>query len=141
MLGTKECEDLMGCDIHLHQEVKIEGVWHHYGHPNVHRSYELFGIMAGVRGDETPVAHPRGIPEDATTLTKFSYAQWDCDAHHPSHLDSLEVTEVIKRFFQKSIWDQTDWFGFLFGGSWSGFHEYPEDGEVEDFRFIFWFDN
>lgn len=38
----------MGCDIHLHAEVKIKNAWHHYAHPSVPRSYPLFSIMAGV---------------------------------------------------------------------------------------------
>ena len=39
----------MGCDIHLHVEVKIKGKWLHYNHPNIDRCYWLFTKMAGVR--------------------------------------------------------------------------------------------
>lgn len=60
----------MGCDIHLHTEVKINGVWHHMGAPSVPRNYRLFAKMAGVRGIETPIAEPRGLPGDATLLTR-----------------------------------------------------------------------
>lgn len=41
----------MGCDIHLHQEVKINGEWHHYRLAEMPRNYEVFEKMAGVRGD------------------------------------------------------------------------------------------
>ena len=133
----------MGCDIHLHQEVKIKGVWHHYKHQSVARNYQLFGIMAGVRGDGPAVVEPRGIPDDATVLTKFSAGIWSCDMHHASWLSSEEVVKVFQRFFRSDPFESCDWFGYLFGGSWQGFIEYPDDRSdgLEDFRFIFWFDN
>ncbi len=40
-------EKLMGCDIHLHTEVKIANVWHRYGCPSVDRNYRVFAKMAG----------------------------------------------------------------------------------------------
>ncbi len=54
----------MGCDIHCHIEIKVEGTWHHYSAPNVDRSYRLFARMAGVRntGGVKPIAPNRGLP-------------------------------------------------------------------------------
>lgn len=75
----------MGCDIHLHQEI---GAWHHYRHRSVPRSYQLFAMMAGVRNRDklTPVAPVRGLPSDASVVTKFDYELWNDDAHNASWL-------------------------------------------------------
>lgn len=65
----------MGCDIHLHQEVKIGGEWHHYREQSVSRNYALFAKMAGVRNyglTVTPIDEPRGIPDDATDGTELT---------------------------------------------------------------------
>lgn len=44
--------DCMGCDIHLHIEIKMNGLWRHYSMPHIERDYCLFGVMAGVRGNK-----------------------------------------------------------------------------------------
>lgn len=55
----------MGCDIHGVFQRKVNDVW-----DDVHtkyecqRDYNLFSILAGVRGDTMPIAQPRGLPED-----------------------------------------------------------------------------
>ena len=64
----------MGCDLHLHTEVKINGKLHHYGSHRPHRNYDLFAKMANVRNyDEEiePISLPKGLPEDITELTKY----------------------------------------------------------------------
>lgn len=66
----------MGCDIHLHTEVKIGGAWHHYSAPCVPRSYALFGKMAGVRGGAAPIALPKGLPCFPSYITALDAARW-----------------------------------------------------------------
>lgn len=133
----------MGCDIHFHVEVKIEGVegWQHYSTRHVNPSYKLFGCMAGVRSDEVePITLPRGLPEDATALTKFHYERWGGDAHSASWLSSKEIAEI--RIRMGKDFDESDTFGYLFGGNFSGFERYPDERDgVLDVRFVFWFDN
>lgn len=135
----------MGCDIHLHQEVKINGGWHHYRERNVPRSYKLFALMANVRnnGDIEPVSEAKGLPENITFLTSFRYEQYKSDWHHASWLDPIEIREVITRFFEEDVWQAEDWFGYLFSNSWRGFIDYRSDmpDELEDVRWVFWFDN
>lgn len=41
----------MGCDIHLHSEVMVDGVWHHHAKGQVERNYRLFAKMANVLND------------------------------------------------------------------------------------------
>lgn len=137
----------MGCDIHLHTEVKIDGQWHHYNTPEVPRSYALFSLMAGVRGEHDPVTRRKGFPDDASAVTKLDQKHWDCDAHSYSWLSSEEILQLSERM--KELWPkynpltESDYFGFFFENDYSGFHKYPEDRYegVEDVRFVFWFDN
>ena len=144
----------MGCDIHLHIEVKINDKWEHYGAPNIWRDYTLFEKLAGVRGDpDKAIAEPRGIPKDATTLTKYNYKHWGYDAHTPSWISAKEIYEIqeyAKTQWPKvrnSVWNHWEWEDvlgcYLFGNSFAGFTKYPDDREKDmtDLRFVFWFDN
>lgn len=142
----------MGCDIHLHVEVKIDGVWHHYAHPSIGRDYELFAKLAGVRnyhGTE-PIALPRGVPDDATIITKMEFD--DCHCHSHSWISAEEIvaledwyrtrSDVQARFGQPNV--EYDLMRcYFFHNTFGGFHKYPDerpDG-VEDLRFVFAFDN
>lgn len=140
----------MGCDIHLHVEVKIEGRWEHLNAPSVPRHYRLFAHMAGVRNyidhdPITPIAEPRGLPSDTTAITQFDYKRWEGDAHSASHLNAVEILDLKKRMSEEfSRWDEANALGcYLFDNDLSGFVEYPEDNPVglEDVRLVFWFDN
>lgn len=112
----------MGCDIHLHAEVKIKNAWHHYAHPSVPRSYPLFSIMAGVRGEEEPIAPPRGLPHDITAVTRLDYEHCREDWHTPSWLSSEEAVQVVERYEKlQEVWRPKNllwegkFFGYLFG--------------------------
>ena len=59
----------MGCDIHCYIEYKKkhhEGWSDFGGRINPGRNYWMFGMMAGVRLNVTPVVAPRGLPEDVS---------------------------------------------------------------------------
>lgn len=84
----------MGCDIHSYIEVRdsenepwtflCEG-------PFRYRSYSYFGLLAGVRNYSAvqPIALPRGIPEDASTLVSEECE--DEDAHSRSWFTASEL--------------------------------------------------
>jgi hypothetical protein len=141
----------MGCDIHLHAEVKIKGQWHHYSAANIDRNYDLFGKLAGVRRDFTPIAAPKGLPQDLSVVTAVELARWNTAAHTHSWLNAAEI-RALKDWGKTQSWwkcatNFRDWedesVGYLFDNDWSGFvthpHEYPPD--LEDIRWVFWFDN
>lgn len=135
----------MGCNIHAHLEVKIEGTWHHYSVPDIDRDYQLFGRLAGVRdASQTLIVEPRGIPDDATFLTRYDCdSVWGSDGHTPSWLTSIEAEKVAewhrklrnKQAFAMPLW------GYVFGNPLDTRARYPEDARCEDVRVIFWFDN
>lgn len=132
----------MGCDIHLHQEVKVSGKWEHYGCPSIDRSYDLFGKMAGVRGDGPPVAPVRGLPKDITDITRMSAVMYGSDGHTHSWLNADEIAELEKWLEERQGSRFNRPFGYLFGNGWGDFKESPGDypQEIEDIRFVFWFD-
>lgn len=134
----------MGCDIHVHAEIKIDEIWHHYSSPDVERNYELFEKMAGVRGDlENAIIKPRGVPRDITFLTLLDFERWDYDMHSASWFGVEEIKELEEWFESTRYEIPQRWlehhFGYLFGNAWRP-KKYPTF-EIEDVRFVFWFDN
>lgn len=138
----------MGCDIHVHTEVKLDGVWEHYGNPDVGRYYALFEKMAGMRGDEgRALSLPKGMPGDASRMTMFECEVFGSDGHSHSWLSSQEIAELYK-WWDEEVAPCHDWasrwkhveqqFGYLFGNAW--FKENMRE-QVTDFRWVFWFDN
>jgi len=148
----------MGCDIHFHIEVKINKEWHHYASPDVNRWYDLFGALAGVRSSEKPIVQQKGFPKDASLVTKVAYEYMKEDAHSPSWLNSNEIIKLEKwldkkqqeakeedediEFFQYDL-EYTILNTYFFGNSFTGWKQEPftKPSEIEDVRFVFWFDN
>ena len=142
----------MGCDIHLHIEVKIEGEWHHFGRPRISRNYWLFAVIAGVSNYEkvTPIAEPKGLPEDVTRITAEYYKIWEGDAHTASWLGPSEINALRERLKARPAeeWPGTD---LEYGILNTYIPENPlcvaagEDADdsfpAEDLRLVFWFDN
>lgn len=131
----------MGCDIHIHVEIKVDGKWEHYAQPYCQRHYRLFERMAGVRGEvQNAIAAPRGLPPYATKTTRFDCNYWGPDGHSHSWLSSFEVTQIIKEFHDIDEWKN---WRYLFGNGYEDFLEYPKSYPegLEDFRWVFWFDN
>ena len=140
----------MGCDIHFHSEIKVNGEWHHYGSRYVRRWYDLFSKMADVRNVPIehedyiePIVEPRGFPDDASVTTKLEYEFDGPDAHTPTWLTRVEAVEIIQWYNDHSSarhgaeWEE---FGYLFGNGWQDTDE-PKPEGYEDARWVFWFDN
>ena len=135
----------MGCDIHAHAEIKINGRWEHYDQPEFDRDYALFEKMAGVRGNiANAIASPRGLPDDATSSTRFDSDNWDSDGHSHSWLSSKEIHELAEWEEKRGAGTfKRKWDRWLFGNNYSDFIKYPDSRAkgLEDVRFVFWFDN
>lgn len=150
----------MGCDIHLHSEVKRNGKWRHHSEAKIERNYALFAKMANVRNwaganpQIVPISQPKGLPEDVTELTKLHSEKCGIDGHSHSWLNAREISELHKWLRDESI--PKEWFGedawrfecdnfpYFMGNHLNGFIDYPEDWEgygVEDVRYVFFFDN
>ena len=147
----------MGCDIHLHIEVKINQEWEHWSSPAVPRCYPLFNKLAGVRGYDTtekPIAQPRGLPTDMTVPTLAAFDWEKADAHHTSWIgrDEIGVLEKWIRTELVKTWAGGDYIcleqhflhSYCCGNGFAGIGyddgtSYPKN--ITDVRFIFWFDN
>jgi hypothetical protein len=137
----------MGCDIHGHIEIKLNGNWEHYSVLCIDRNYKLFEKMAGVRGlVKRAISPPKGLPNDITPITKYDFEMWGEDAHTPSWLGAKEIERLIDWGEENYLSSKRDFeyetFGYLFGNSFM-ILKYPRDTPkgLTDVRFVFWFDN
>ena len=131
----------MGTDIHMHAEIKIGEFWEHYSILEIGRDYDLFSKLAGVRGNDydIAIAPDRGLPDDVSMVTAISRKTWGKDAHSCSYITSEEFMELFKRVSNKHHFYKNFLFGNLYMDFFSEAGIFPE--ELEDFRFVFWFDS
>lgn len=140
----------MGCDIHLHTEIKIGEQWHCYASPDIGRWYELFSKMAGVRNGSgiTPISEPKGLPKDPSVVVKLSYDEGGSDAHTVSWFNVEEIKQLEEwmwvqyKEMKGYHYPEEEW-GYYFGNSYGGFYKETSGAlsVIEDVRFVFWFDN
>lgn len=115
----------MGCDIHsmierravkphpredpnLNEEDAYWGWWINSGDPDIDRCYELFEILAGVRGSpQRAISKPRGIPSDATPQMKAWYFAWKEDAHSASYVTLAEIASYTNSPAFKEVSEYT----------------------------------
>lgn len=138
----------MGCDIHIHVEIKLKGEpeWQHYSVLHIPRYYKLFGYIAGVRDKSVvPIAPAKGIPNDITTITQIDLHT--DKYHHGTWLNTDEIEKLEKLFPPRSteLFSSNEFFidniafcwGYLFGNGYNkGAHPL-----IDDVRMIIWFCN
>ena len=141
----------MGCDIHAHFEIKLNGKWEHYSHPRIKRRYGLFTKIAGVRncGDEIePISEPKGLPDALSVVTRFEADRIGPDGHSHTWLDAEELATMME-WTDDNAADGEKWrfeleeLGYCCGNGWDSFKKHAEDWpfDIEDIRFVCWFDN
>jgi hypothetical protein len=110
----------MGCDVHLYTEKKktINGeekwvnadYWSinpHFGEDEYepeleiislysHRNYDLFNILAEVRGNGPSISPPRGLPNDVSDIVKKESDRWVGDGHSHSYFTLAELKEYYR---------------------------------------------
>lgn len=148
---------MMGCDIHSYAEKKIHEKWECLGYsPFDWRAYGMYAFLAGVRNYSaiTPIAEPRGIPEERSERVSKQYKIWDCDAHSASwlsveELEKFDYDQIIedRRCMRNNNGGSTCEIGegqkmtyraFLGEGFFMAIAELKEIGAD---RIVFWFDN
>lgn len=143
----------MGCDIHMAVEVRdwqtlpngTESDDKRWGVVMTEtaaygaRNYNVFAALADVRNYNapaiTPLAAPRGVPEDVSEDAKARHARWTRDAHSASWVTLAEVLEY-------------DWTKVPHGGEFFDWAKALNSGptrigyrDLADVRLVFWFDN
>lgn len=160
----------MGADIHVFLEKKTtinkESKWvnidywqknphydgvdeyeREYEHVPVYtgRNYELFNILAGVRGSgDGMIEEPRGLPGNVSETTKEESDRWSSDGHSYSYFTLFE----LKEFLEKNPSDEPSPLIHIikkiderFKGE---FYIYDDERHPEkevSMRIVFWFDN
>ena len=139
----------MGCDIHLHVEIKVDGEWLHYNNPQITRWYSLFANLGNTTREEASLEPPltiKPLPGNISKTTLLDITYEIDDGHHWGCLSSDQIPRLFewieKNGIAKPAWEHSN-IGYLYGNGFDGFHKYRADYPdwVEDFRFIFWFDN
>jgi hypothetical protein len=103
----------MGCDIHMFIEYSpYEGQggrsWRSMGgRYNPGRDYDMFEVMAGVRGDAA-VFEPRGVPEGHLSWEAADYLKEDTDLHSHSWLTGDEYCRAYGERLMRSTYGPPD---------------------------------
>jgi hypothetical protein len=137
----------MGCDIHGVIQIPLGGGtapdWVTvFQFEFIPRDYRIFGKLAGVRGIETPVVSPRGIPTDWQCSNEdhdLHECPFDGDAHTPTWLHPDEYRQVLEWYReQEDRWPENDDLNLAcyeaIGAALDALHEIPA-------RLVVWFDN
>jgi hypothetical protein len=151
----------MGCDIHLIVEARENENLTWYAHvinPYVGRPYELFSILAGVRGWHEESMTPRGLPGDVSGDTKQLYDKGEDGEgfnyfHSASHvnLDEFEYClNVASEKMHQGLIDEYEEMGrrkkppkeeyFKLERALLNYLRSTQDKGIE-LRIVFWFDS
>lgn len=100
----------MGCDIHGYIEYTNDGGggWSNFGEQFSRRDYNMFGILAGVRGEGGPY-EPKGIPDNLSFNAFMAWTLYVCDAEADgSGICSKEEALKWLARGQSSLFDGTE---------------------------------
>ncbi len=139
----------MATSIHAFGEVKVGGRWYLHSKFKIDQSYSLFNKIAGINSDdyEEDILLPlKGIPKDVSLVTLRYYESYNEDAHSATWFNQSEIKQLIKWMIHKGRYSYSDieqTFGYVFGQYWSSATDEKEyiPKDLQDVRFVFWFDN
>ena len=98
----------MGCDIHPYWEARFpDGTWQMIEEVDCGRSYDWFGLAAGVRREFDESLEPRGMPASPSWAWEYICERWGHDFHSKSWLTPSELDGVNQRW-QEKINDRDD---------------------------------
>jgi len=103
------------------------------------RNYELFSILAGVRGYGPPIIEPRGLPDDIGESVKEEYGEPPRDWHTPHYYYLNELEANIDRFKDPEVYCQQFIDDVIVRMRKVADEELEGDGTK--IRICFWFDN
>lgn len=107
------------------------------------RNYGRFAALCGVRGEGPD---PKGLPEDASDLTKLRLPENNGDLHSHSWTSLREALEICLKteydsenvFLNEKDPRKTNPLSYFFGLDWL---EDNEDDTVDNYRVVYAFDN
>lgn len=91
----------MGCDIRDVVQVKLNNEWTTVDHKIFNgRNYQLFSLLAGVRGTLEPISEPKGLPEgfEINNLNQHNYQNYLIwlGEHNFSYYTLKELKKYLK---------------------------------------------
>lgn len=112
------------------------------------RNYHLFGEIAGVRGDSSLGYEPKGLPPDVSPMVQYRADEWDGDGHSHSWLSAREFIKLYAESnrnqellddIARNDWSRSPamWFSLDVKDP----HYDPKGEDIDNLRFVFWFDN
>lgn len=128
----------MGTDISAHIEFYLSKYddrkrWEYYGEILIPRSYHLFGLMAGVRGEQT-LFKAKGLPEDVCTCLIEDYEE--CEGYSASYLFQHELLKVIEIYWELNAnWPEMK----LILDATTSAMGVLNNGSSNNSRLVFWF--
>lgn len=158
----------MGCDIHMFIEKKTDekyNIWERVSlyyinqytrdiecaEPYNGRDYNLFSLLAGVRGWYEPFDSCRGLPESVSSKVEAEYRSWDGCCHSATWYDLYELKLFIKEFKITHAEDEEEIEEQMIPrleGLWESIINYLEftnefiwDIKPDKYRIVFWFDS
>jgi len=116
---------------------------YHYSYGG--RNYEMFGILADVRGKGC-LYQPRGIPKDVAKSTKKEIDRMDSDGHSHSYLSLKEFKECLNVYTKATDYRDTEYEAIYdIALEWLNMEQAEakilETGFEPEIRFVFFFDN
>lgn len=101
------------------------------------RNYQLFGLLAGVRGRRADcvTGNPRGLPNNVSEKVRGLFERWGMDAHTPSWLTYGELESDV--FLYRSV--NSFGLGVMRDEMKETISAYNLSND--ELRAVFWFDN
>lgn len=121
----------MGTDIHCHAEIRVNGVWKKVAleYDLNARNYALFQTDLMSMG--------YGIPDDCDNTILEDYMDWEDDAHSASYATLHNILEYKKSAPSQELQELYEFFEDLV----VEMHKVNKNGNPNDIRLVFWFDN
>ena len=161
MLVNGEGKIKMGTDIHVYIEARNNKT-NKWERVNVYkktedntfepvdvypyRSYNLFSLLAGVRGWHEPFVSPRGLPADLSEEVMAEWKKYENEWHTPSYYDITELVAYLRSLppdnEEEDDYSHSNMSTFVHNIEqvldWNGYYGNYNPGHV---RVVFWFDS
>ena len=136
----------MSTSVHMHVEVKKDGQWQHYSAPHIPTDHTFYDLISGVYGKICPIAAPRGLPSDLSSMTAYCYALDEKNfsrLHHQSWLGPEELLRLQQQLNEllptTNPLDRDLEEGYL--RCYINNNAISAHRGFDDSRIVFWFDN
>jgi len=140
----------LGCDIHVYLEINVNGKWYYVGAIDSHRSYFVFNLLSGVRGDrETGICYMSETDSevDECMLSPELKERLDIGKgdYHSLTIITLDTLEEVNKEITDTpneTEESADWKSKLYTYNWERIMRKLSIQEVvDDVRIVAFYDN